>query len=63
MLKEKIARYNQEAMIPPKLGDVDITLTEHRSANITSLRVVQQKHCGSTNNVGNITNQVVLRGL
>ena len=27
---------------------VDITLTEHRFANITSLRVVQQKHCGST---------------
>ena len=22
VLKEKIARYNQEAMIPPKLGDV-----------------------------------------
>ena len=26
---------------------VYVTLTEHRSANITSLRVVQQKHCGS----------------
>ena len=34
---------------------VDITLTEHRSANITSLRVVQQKHCRTTHTY-NITN-------
>jgi hypothetical protein len=26
---------------------VDITLAEHRSASITSLRVVQQKHSGA----------------
>jgi hypothetical protein len=26
---------------------VDLTIAEHRSASITSLRVVQQKHCGS----------------
>jgi hypothetical protein len=41
---------------------IDITLAEQPSTRITSLRVVQQKHCGSKYKLSIIiTNQSVLR--